>query len=182
MTGGDAPRYAVRSATVEDATGIAEVHVASWREAYRDLRPRALLDGLSVERRAAGWRREISAAGSGGVLVATDPAGRVVGFVHTCRSRDDDAGAGVGELTSVYVRPDVCGRGVGSRLHEAALADLAVEFDEATLWVLAHNARSRAFYERKGWRPDGAVKPDAIGGADVVEVRYRRPVSDVRGA
>jgi RimJ/RimL family protein N-acetyltransferase len=105
---------------------------------------------------------------------------RVVGFVHTCRSRDDDADDRIGELTSIYLRPDLWGRGVGSRLHEAAVAALAADFQEATLWVLDGNTRSRAFYERKGWQPDGTVKRDTIGDAEVVELRYRRPLDGVQ--
>jgi RimJ/RimL family protein N-acetyltransferase len=182
-TGGgpSAPAHvAVRAATVEDATGIAEVHVAAWQAAYRGLLPQALLDGLSVEQRTTGWHRTISAAGRGVVHVATDREQRVVGFVHTCRSRDDDADDRTGELTSIYLRPELWDRGVGSRLHDAAIAALAADFEEATLWVLDGNARSRAFYERKGWRPDGSVKRDAIGVADVVEVHYRRPLNGRR--
>ena len=39
----------VRDATVDDARAIAEVHVASWRWAYRGQLPDDLLDGLSVD-------------------------------------------------------------------------------------------------------------------------------------
>ena len=42
----------VRAATPDDARGIAEVHVAGWRWAYRGQMPDALLDSLSVEDRA----------------------------------------------------------------------------------------------------------------------------------
>ena len=32
-------------------------------------------------------------------------------------------------------------------------------------------------YERQGWQPDGSVKRDTIGNADVLEVRYRRTLN-----
>jgi len=51
-------QYVIRSATVEDAIGIAEAHVASWQTAYRGLLPQALLDGLSVERRTTQWQED----------------------------------------------------------------------------------------------------------------------------
>jgi len=41
----------IRPATPEDARAIAEVHVASWRYAYRGLLPDDVLDRLSVEER-----------------------------------------------------------------------------------------------------------------------------------
>lgn len=37
-----------RDAVVEDAPGIARVHVESWRAAYAGLMPQAVLDDLSV--------------------------------------------------------------------------------------------------------------------------------------
>jgi GNAT superfamily N-acetyltransferase len=166
---------------VDDATGIAETHVASWQAAYRGLLPQELLDGLSVERRTAGWRRQILDTGRGVVHVAADRSRHVVGFMHTCRSRDDDAGDRIGELTSIYLRPEQWGLGVGSQLYERAIAALAVDFDEATLWVLDGNGRARAFYEHKGWQPDGTVKRDTLGDVEVVEVRYRRALNSQDG-
>lgn len=164
--------HAIRAATVEDAPGIAAAHVASWRAAYRGLLPQALLDGLSVERRTAQWQRDIANGMS--VHVAVDPGGDVGGFVATGRSRDDDAAETVGELIAIYLRPRLIGLGLGGRLHAAGVSDLATRFEQATLWVLDGNARSCAFYERQGWRPDGTVKRDTLGDAHVVEVRYRR--------
>jgi len=43
-------------------------------------------------------------------------------------------------------------------------------FDTATLWVLAVNRRTRAFYERFGWMPDGCEKSVNL---DMTEIRYR---------
>ncbi|HUQ39529.1 MAG TPA: hypothetical protein VM030_05200, partial [Acidimicrobiales bacterium] len=45
----------VRVAGVEDARAIAEVHVASWLAAYRGIIDDDVLDGLSVDARAARW-------------------------------------------------------------------------------------------------------------------------------
>ena len=43
----------IRSATLDDAAGIAEVHVASWRWAYTGLLPQAAIDQRTFERRLA---------------------------------------------------------------------------------------------------------------------------------
>ena len=172
----EAAQYLIRAATVEDADGIAEAHVASWQTAYRGLLPQALLDGLSVERRTAQWQRDLQ-SGTFGVHVAIDSAGHVGGFISTGPSRDDDATETVGELIAIYLRPPLWSLGIGGRLHASGVAGLATRFEQATLWVLDGNARSRAFYERRGWQPDGTVKRDTIGDADVVEVRYRRPLN-----
>ncbi|MCW2575059.1 MAG: N-acetyltransferase [Modestobacter sp.] len=168
--------YVIRAAKAEDATGIAEAHVASWQSAYRGLLPQALLDGLSIERRTAQWQRHIQ-SDNVNVHVATDSGGHVGGFIATGRSRDDDAADTVGELIAIYLRPQLWSLGVGGRLQAAGIAGLATRFEQATLWVLDGNARSRAFYERHGWCPDSTVKRDSIGDAEVVEVRYRRPLN-----
>jgi RimJ/RimL family protein N-acetyltransferase len=166
-------QYVIRAATVEDAAGIAEAHVVSWQAAYRGLLPQSLLDGLSVERRTTQWQQTIPSA-NWDIHVAADRDGHVGGFIAAGPSRDNDADKTVGELMTIYLRPELWSLGIGGRLHAAGLASMATRFEQATLWVLDSNARSRAFYERKGWQPDGTVKRDAIGDAEVVEVRYRR--------
>jgi hypothetical protein len=42
----------------------------------------------------------------------------------------------------------------------------------ATLWALEADARARAFYERVGWKPDGARKSDP-GTNLIADLRYR---------
>jgi GNAT superfamily N-acetyltransferase len=166
----------IRTTTVADAHAIAVVHVESWRAAYRGLLPRDVLDGLSVDRRAAFWRDNIGTR-DGHTLVAVDePSGRVRGFVNVGPSRDPEtAGAGsVGELRAIYLLPDAWGSGTGRRLHDAALELLHPDFAEVTLWVLDTNARARAFYEHMGWYDDGVTKNDDRGGVVLSEIRYRR--------
>lgn len=50
----------IRSATLDDAAGIAEVHVASWRWAYTGLLPQAAIDQRTFERRLAHWSRVLT--------------------------------------------------------------------------------------------------------------------------
>ena len=66
---------------------------------------------------------------------------------------------GGGWLHRLYVRPSAWGGGVGATLHDDALAVLRdAGSDSASLWVLAENARARGFYERRGWRLNGAER------------------------
>lgn len=65
-----------------------------------------------------------------------------------------------GCLHRLYVRPSAWGDGVGAALHDDALAVLrAAGAEAASLWVLADNSRARGFYERRGWRLNGAERP-----------------------
>jgi ribosomal protein S18 acetylase RimI-like enzyme len=129
------------------------VHVDSWRAAYRDHLPAELLAGLSVGRRARGWRE-------------------LVAFARLGPSRDAE---GDGELYAIYLDPRRLGTGVGPALMDAALERLReLGYAEATLWVLDDNERAERFYVRAGWRREEATKVDHFGGTPVREVRYRR--------
>jgi len=58
-----------------------------------------------------------------------------------------------------------------------ALRQLA-EYGEprAVLWVLADNEVARGFYERGGWRPDGATRVEPVNDKPVPQVRYTHPL------
>lgn len=105
----------IRRADPTDAQAIARVQVAGWRAAYVGLMPEALLAGLSVEQRAAGWRTRLSRAEPASyrcfVLVGPD----VLGFVSTGPSRDEDLGADALEIYAFYLDPRVWGRGLAGR-------------------------------------------------------------------
>jgi GNAT superfamily N-acetyltransferase len=164
----------VRHARREDARPIAEVHVASWRHAYRVLLPDDFLERLSVDEREAqrlAWFADPS-PGSG-VLVAEDDAGRVVGFATFGPSRDDDAPEGTGEVPAIYVDPVEVGTGIGRELFaETAAALRKAGSTRATLWVLEGNASARRFYEKAGWAWDGAVSTHDFDCANEPVVRY----------
>ena len=93
-----------------------------------------------------------------------------------CPSRDVDADpATTGELASIYLHPAAWGKGFGRELMIASLGALSeAGFAEATLWVLDSNSRAVGFYERGGWRADGATKSERLGDVLLNEVRYRR--------
>jgi GNAT superfamily N-acetyltransferase len=171
--GGAAGTVTIRPGGVDDARPIAEVHVRSWRHAYRGLLPDAYLDRLSVDERE---QRRLAAIADRepetGVFVA-EIEGRVVGFASFCASRDEDAGDGVGEIPAIYLEPEVVGHGIGRQLFEAAIEELRRSgFRRATLWVLEANERARRFYEVAGWRWDGTVSRHDFDCANEPVVRY----------
>jgi GNAT superfamily N-acetyltransferase len=166
----------LRQAVGEDARAIAAVHVVTWQVAYDGIIPADVLDGLSIEHRASKWRETIAGLGSGERLEVAEDGGRVVGFAFTGACKDEDA-FGLGELYAIYVAPSHWGRGAGPALLASARETLVgAGHDRAVLWVLEDNKRARAFYERDGWVPDGAVKSYGEGGG-VRAVRYRVDLS-----
>lgn len=164
----------VRDASVGDARAVAELHVRTWRAAYRGIVPIQLLDDLSVDLREEMWR---SLLGEGGVaaftLLAGDPDGALAGFCAVALpSRDDDAGARTAEVAATYVDPTRWGQGVGRALMTQALNRLDADaWDEATLWTFMRNAHGRAFYARLGFRLDGTRRTNEASGATEARLR-----------
>ena len=141
--------------------------------AYAQLMSAAFIDEVFADRAAHVLRRrEQLAAGRATWVAELERAPRqLVGFVSSGPARLADASA-PHELYALYTRAAVWGRGVGQALHEVAVGDRA-----AYLWTLEGNERSRAFYERQGYRDDGdldmAVEGDRADGATEVHLMGR---------
>jgi ribosomal protein S18 acetylase RimI-like enzyme len=186
----------LRDARQGDELAVAEVHVRSWQDAYRDLMPAEFLAALDPRDRAKRYEFEAgegaprtviavaSADDGGGAGDGDDPSltnsgevrsgsspspvdrapegpgGAVIGFVTFGPSRDEDA-VGMGEIYALYVDPGRYRGGVGRMLMAHARRRLKGEgFEAAVLWALIGNDRAAGFYEREGWRPDGATREE----------------------
>jgi ribosomal protein S18 acetylase RimI-like enzyme len=165
----------LRPATPDDAWAIAQLHVAAWRWAYRDLVDADFLASLDPDARTPIWAERLASAPAR--TVVAERAGRIVGFVTFGAAQDADATPTVGQVFAIYTDESCQGTGVGRALMVHALQALAAEGkSEATLWVLETNALARTFYERGGWRLDGATQDEHLGSTSLHEVRYRRPL------
>ncbi len=164
---------AVRRAVRDDAPAIAEVHVDSWREAYRGLVPEEVLERLSVAERKRTWLELLSEPERRSFALVAEVAGRVEGFCHLATpSRDDDAGQRTAEIAAMYIAPARWRTGLGSRLMRTAMEELrGAGHQESTLWVLVENGRARAFYGTFGFRPDGAEVAHEGYGLTMVRLR-----------
>jgi len=169
----------VRGATQSDVDAIVDVHVETWKVAYRGQLPDEYLDGLDATRprRAMVWQRAIDSP-TQRVLVA-DRDGLVVGFVSVGPADDKTLGAEVGELYAIYVHPRAWDIGAGRELISRGVDALReLGYARAVLWVLGSNDRARRFYERAGWSADGATKVDERPGVALHEVRYARRLTE----
>jgi GNAT superfamily N-acetyltransferase len=229
----------LRDARRGDELAVAELHVRSWQEAYRELMPAEFLAALDPWERAQRYEFEgreeaprtvvavvLGEEGTGDGLSTTrgeegigdglpttrgeegtgddpsltnsvevrsgsspvpfdraeggSPGGghteAIVGFATFGPSRDADA-SGLGEIYALYVDPESYGGGTGRllmaearrRLHDAGM-------NEAILWVLRGNKRAQRFYEREGWKPDGATRLEQPYGIVSNVARFRRPL------
>lgn len=174
----------IRRARVEDAEGIARVHIASWQATYRGIVSDERLDGLQLEERAAMWHDRLVALAMDPpprqetCYVAADAANVVMGFAGGGKARPlangDPPEPYDGELYAIYLAPGSERRGVGSRLAHAVASQLATDGVRSLLvWALARNP-SRRFYEALG----GALvfeQEIVIAGQALPEVGYGWP-------
>jgi GNAT superfamily N-acetyltransferase len=139
---------AIRPATAEDAAAIAEMFLASVREAW-----------------GGGGDEEMDPPQlNGGELVAEDEDG-IVGFavVEDCA------------VELLFTHPRAWGRGAARALvvaAEDALRDTGCA--EVSLWTEERNANARRLYQASGWRKTKEVRERVWNGAPLRELRYRK--------
>jgi ribosomal protein S18 acetylase RimI-like enzyme len=155
-----------------DAAALAEVHVRSWRETYRGLLPELYLERMSAAQHTQRWRRQLTRARTGEVVLAAEAPTGVVGYC---------AGAIVGgteaEVFTLYLVKSAQGCGLGRRLLEMTARALASGGAKSLrLWVLNGNDRAMAFYQHLGGvavseRPSpgwsGALRETSIRWSDI---------------
>lgn len=154
------------------------MQLSAWRAAYQDLMPAALLNGRWAERHARAWGRALSGDKPPVVFAAVGDHA-LLGFCAVAMPSDDpDAGETVAKVVALNVRADAWRSGVGTTLIDEALATFhAGGRHSATLWVLEHNHRARAFYERIGFKLDGAADIFGVTRAPVVRMRMALAVA-----
>ena len=166
--------FEVRPATQRDAKSIAEIHVLAWQSAYAGLVADEDLAALSVEKRQAMWREAIEFA-EPQVLVVTNAAKQMAGFIGFDRSRDPKSKSTTGELWAHYVLPEFVGQGAGLALWDAARDACEDEgFTEVTAWVFVRNERGLAFYDAAGFKRDmKTLRTTPVGSTRLEEVRVK---------
>lgn len=164
-----------RRATIDDAAGIAQVHIGGWQRAYEELVPEAYLACKSTLQREEFWREELALeAADRKPWVALD-GDTVIGFADGGIARDDDLDSGAGEIYTLFVTPECWEKGIRSRLVEHVARDLREhDFQRAVFWVLEADEVMRAFAEYTGWRTDGRQREEDCGGTIVTELRYAK--------
>src|SRR5205085_8837706 len=91
----------IREARIEDAPGIAKVHVDSWRTTYAGIVPAEYLANLSYERREQIWK-DILKSNAEFIYVAVTGSGQIVGSVSGGPGRQHDP-LYKGELYAIHL-------------------------------------------------------------------------------
>jgi len=175
----------VRPARPDDAAAVARVQVVTWRTAYRDVLPAAVLDEWDEDAAGETWRAAVTSPPTPGhgVLVAVE-RDEVVGFAAYGPA---ELGAGEAphpagpttEIATLLVEPRWGRRGHGSRLL-AAVADVARATGTARLqvWLPEADDVSAGFFESAGWAPQGWARTLDTGGAPLRELRWHAMLTD----
>jgi GNAT superfamily N-acetyltransferase len=167
----------VRPARPEDADEIGRIQVLTWRTAYAEFLPAAVLDALAEDQAAAVWRAAITDAPSPRhhVLVALEQDWRV-GFValgpaDDLEADDPDPDTTVA-VTPILVEPRWGRRGHGSRLLAAAVDHARADgMTRGIAWIPEDDSATREFLLSAGWAPDGLARALDTGAGEVREVR-----------
>ncbi|RUR16579.1 GNAT family N-acetyltransferase [Legionella sp. km535] len=165
---------AIRMAALEDAQAIAENHIRSWQEMYKEFIPESILQELSIEERTQQWSDLIK---QNVKVLVIEVHHKIVGFASICAFRDAHGDGGKGEISAIYLHPDYWRLGLGTQLCLAALSELSSSgYKTIYLWVLSDNHQARKFYESLGFHNAGTTKMEEFyeGGALLEEVLYMK--------
>ena len=160
-----------RRATSTDAEAIAALHADSWRRNYRGSYSDIYLDGDINDDRLRVWSDRLRTRDPAQDTTVVYDEKDLVGFVHTILDADPTDGA---LLDNLHVAHDRQRLGVGSELMARA-ADFVIRAAPGAalhLWVLEHNRRAQAFYERLDGVCVGRESSEAPGGGSVIGLRY----------
>ncbi|MBH9965565.1 L-amino acid N-acyltransferase YncA [[Bacillus] enclensis] len=155
--------YHIRKAVPEDAEGIADVHINSWKTTYKGIVSDDYLDSLNVEERKVRWEGILS--GPHQTYVCVLDTGKIAGFVSIGRERDKQY---EGELYAIYLLKENQRTGIGSAIFRFAMAELKAQgHSNMLVWVLKENPSKHFYYQ---FRPE-IVKEQkiSIGGNEYDE-------------
>jgi GNAT superfamily N-acetyltransferase len=129
-------RFAIRTATPDDAARLHELHTAAVRQLCAPHYTPDIIDGWLANRTPSGYLPAIERA----AIFVVEHEGRIVGFGE----------ADAGFVVACYVEPTLARRGVGSTIMAHALT-IARRGHDGPIRVEA-TLNAAAFYERFGFR------------------------------
>jgi GNAT superfamily N-acetyltransferase len=168
----------VRPARPEDAAGIAEVQLETWRAQYTEILPAEALSGIEAAEAERRWLEAIRTPPTRDHLVFVGfDGGRLVGFAAVGPGTDEDSGDAGGEILELLVEPGSQRTGHGSRLLSAAVDHLENRYyRRAVTWRFTADEPARAFFTSAGWADDGSRRRLDMG-EPVEQLRLHTEIS-----
>jgi GNAT superfamily N-acetyltransferase len=143
----------IRKAQPVDASAMARINVATWRDSYGQFLPQQLLEELScsqkqaeIEDYFARWEENQAVA-----FVAVNQSEEMMAFIMAGKNRNGDPGY-MGEIYNLHVEPAFQSQGIG-RCLVTRVSEVFRQRGWPTMmvWALAENP-GRRFYEKLGGR------------------------------
>ncbi len=161
----------VRSATKSDCSAIADLHISSWRLAYRDALSDEYLAGPVVSERQLHWQSRLTEEPENQHVMVAQHGDRLVGFACVYGNENAQWGS---YLNNIHVCQTVQGLGIGTSLLHATAALCLRMYGEAGLylWVLQANTKAQGFYARYGAQNTGTNVWQAPGGTSAPLFRF----------
>ena len=161
-------RLQIREAVAGEGVRIAQIRIAGWRWAYREIVP----DGFLQKMDPAAEALKVEAA----IADPDNPFGRAVvladeniaGFA--VYSRPLPQFCDVSEIKALYVHPEVQRSGAGSALLQHCMDEFRPHFETLKIWCLEKNPIGRGFYEKQGGKLQGEAQPFSLEDAPAVEL------------
>lgn len=147
----------VRNAASEDMARAGHIMAVSFRTAFADFVTKETMDACAREENCAAMLEGIFREGKVRFLMGEDSG--MLAWQQT------EEGA---EIIAVHSLPSSWGTGLGAAMLEEALRQIGNQ--RVFLWAFKENTRARRFYEKHGFRWDGAERVSQFDGA--LEVRY----------
>ena len=149
----------IRLANINDCSRLAEIHVFTWRHAYRDfISKEYLINGITVKGREEKWQGYLSDTNSEDKTYVFEEDLIVKGFMTIGDCRDEDKDSNTFELHGIYVDPLFQRQKIGTKFANKCIEEAkSLERKEITLWVFEKNKSSISFYENIGFKPDGKI-------------------------
>ena len=172
----------LRPAILADAPAIARLHLASWRQAYRDLAPREAFEAMDEALRVRRWTATLTEPSAQRAVIVAELDGRLAGVGMAAAPSQPGIGAR-GEICSLYLDPAFQRLGLGRRLMSALAEQIASwGYRGAALGVVVGNEPAIAFYESLGGRGAGKyIDPGPLWRSDNLIFVWDE-VSDLIGA
>lgn len=148
----------VRGARMADSAAITDLHVASWRDAYRDILPADFLAGPVEQNLAAHWQAALGDRRRTTAVLVAIAARQMAGFAAVWREGDNC------HIDNLHVRPGLRGAGIGRALLGFAAQRMHDQGAEtADLWVFAANQGALRFYLGLGGEVGPVVLRETYG-------------------
>ena len=150
----------IREACVNDSSRITEIHVFSWRFAYKEfISMDFLINEMTLKNRDEYFQKDLSEENKNIKTYVYEESNIIKGFMTIGECRDDDKNNETFELCGIYIDPLFQIQYIGTKFVKYCEEEaLKKSKKEIILWVFEKNNESIKFYRKMGFEIDGRVK------------------------